>query len=64
MSFDPRHHFNVLPREQQQEAMRRLAAMGYGIDSIATATGMAREAVMQVIGPRSPSSTVKVAYRG
>jgi len=56
-----RQHFNVLPWEQQEAAMRRLAASGYGAESIAQATGYSREAVMQVIGPASPSSASVVA---
>ena len=45
-------HFHALDHEQQAEAVRRLAVLGYSDHDIGHATGLAVEQVRQIIGRR------------
>jgi hypothetical protein len=45
-------HFACLDRTQQEQAIRRLAAVGHGDHTIAAATRWSVEAVRHVIGER------------
>lgn len=44
------HHWHLLDRQQQQDAIRRLSAQGLSDGIIATATRLTREEVRRVIG--------------
>jgi SLT domain-containing protein len=45
-----RMHFHALDRQQQSEAIQRLAATGQGEHTIAYATGLSVEMVRRVLG--------------
>jgi hypothetical protein len=47
-----RLHFHTLDREQQADAIRRLAADGQGDRTIAQATGLSVEQVRRVLADR------------
>lgn len=43
-------HFAALDREQQAQAIQRLAATGYGDNTIASATGLSVEMIRRILG--------------
>jgi len=45
-------HFHVLTREQQQQAIHRLAATGMSDHGIARATGLSVEMICRLLGNR------------
>lgn len=47
-------HFHALAREQQAEAIRRLAATGMSEHSMAHATGLAVEQIRRVLAEQAP----------
>ena len=47
-------YFVLLDREQQEIAIRRLAASGYSDHGIAAACGLAVEQIRAILGPRKP----------
>ena len=52
MSTEPRMtHFLRLTPAEQRAAIRRMAASGFGIYVISSATGLSVEAVRLIIGP-------------
>jgi DNA invertase Pin-like site-specific DNA recombinase len=53
-------HFLLLDREQQESAIRRLAAAGMPEYTIATATGLSVEQVRRVIGERTTDLLARV----
>jgi hypothetical protein len=48
-----RMHFHALDREQQAEAIRRLAAAGQGEHTIAHATGLSVEMIRRVLAEQA-----------
>jgi DNA-binding NarL/FixJ family response regulator len=53
-------HFLLLDRDQQESAIRRLAASGMNDYGIAAATGLSVEMVRRVIGERTTDLLVRV----
>jgi hypothetical protein len=51
------HHFLLLPRDQQIEAIRRLRTMGWSDDAIAKATGLSAVQVRDVLGQPAANPT-------
>lgn len=51
-------HFHALAREQQADAIGRLAATGMNEHSIAHATGLAVEQVRRVLAERAPDGVM------
>ena len=49
-----RLHFTVLSQAEQAAAIRRLAAAGHGIHTIAHATGLSVEIVRRVLAEQAP----------
>lgn len=51
LSYDlqARHHFALLPHDQQREAIQRLAAAGHTDDIISRATGLSRDYVCRLL---------------
>lgn len=47
-------HFHTLDREQQAQAIRRLASLGQGEHTIAHATGLSVEQIRRVLGENAP----------
>jgi hypothetical protein len=54
MSHDllAQHSFHAMPADQQQGAIRRLAAAGHGDHTIARATGLSVEMVRRLLSER------------
>jgi DNA invertase Pin-like site-specific DNA recombinase len=54
-------YFVLLEPERQAEAIRRLAVMGQSVQTIASATGLAVEAVRRVLdSQQSPASSANI----
>jgi hypothetical protein len=53
MTAPRRMHFHSLSREEQAQAIRRLAVEGRGDHSIAAATGLSVEMVWRVLAERA-----------
>lgn len=49
-------HFRLLPRQEQEAAIRRLSTCGYGDHAVSCATGWSVEAVRRVLGERKAVS--------
>jgi hypothetical protein len=45
------YHFFMLPRAEQEQTIRRLAASGMSPDTISAATGLSREQIQLVLSP-------------
>ena len=50
-----RLYFEMLTRDEQAAAMRRMAAEGMSDSTIASATALSVEFVKQILGPRRPA---------
>jgi hypothetical protein len=49
-------HFHLLTREEQAQAIRRMARAGYGEETIASATFLSREMVRQILAEANGTS--------
>jgi hypothetical protein len=47
-------YFVMLSRDEQEQAIRRLANSGMSVDTIASATQLSREMIRTIIGPPTP----------
>jgi ABC-type phosphate/phosphonate transport system ATPase subunit len=52
------HAFQVLTRDQQQQAIRRLAALGWSEHGIAHATQLSTEQIRRVLAEREEATRV------